>query len=246
MDISAGDIFTLVWSPTLQTIFFGCQNTSLQWLDFPANPIGPPPHLSLGRQHSHLRTPPRTPHKFFDSYPQYQRKPADLDASNPFIAATQNAADADKCFSSNFASNMHLDMSIPLDHVIDSAHYGYIYCMAVTPSSREGTDDVALSSSGETLLVTGSGDESVKVMPELIDSRRIFLANLILQVWKCTGSTVAHLCTFECGRGAVLSIATRGDLIFAGCQDGYVMIWDLETRTLIRTLIVQEVKLSHS
>lgn len=34
---------------------------------------------------------------------------------------------------------------------------------------------------------------------------------------------------------------TRGDTIYAGCQDGYVKVLDLETKTLVRTIIVQEV-----
>lgn len=33
----------------------------------------------------------------------------------------------------------------------------------------------------------------------------------------------------------------KGDTIFAGCQEGYVQVFDLETRTLVRTIIVQEV-----
>jgi di- and tripeptidase len=46
--------------------------------------------------------------------------------------------------------------------------------------------------------------------------------------------------TFQCNHGAVLSLAGRRETIYAGCQDGYVKVWDLETRTLVRTLIVQE------
>lgn len=49
-------------------------------------------------------------------------------------------------------------------NVIDSAHYGYIYCMALLPAGREGSDDpLPDSSSGQVRLVTGSGDESIKV-----------------------------------------------------------------------------------
>lgn len=33
----------------------------------------------------------------------------------------------------------------------------------------------------------------------------------------------------------------RGETIYAGCQDGYIKVLDLETRTLVRTIIVQEV-----
>ena len=52
--------------------------------------------------------------------------------------------------------------------------------------------------------------------------------------------------TFECCHGAVLSLVTRGDNVYAGCQDGYVKVWDLQARTLVRTIIVQEVRLSDS
>ena len=47
--------------------------------------------------------------------------------------------------------------------------------------------------------------------------------------------------TFECGDGAVLAVVVRGDTVYAGCQDGYVKVLDLETRTLVRTIIVNEV-----
>lgn len=47
--------------------------------------------------------------------------------------------------------------------------------------------------------------------------------------------------TFECGEGAVLAVVVRGDTVFAGCQDGYVKVLDLETKTVVRSLIVAEV-----
>jgi di- and tripeptidase len=40
----------------------------------------------------------------------------------------------------------------------------------------------------------------------------------------------------------VLSLVVRSETLYAGCQDGYVKIWDLETKTLVRTIIVQEVR----
>lgn len=48
--------------------------------------------------------------------------------------------------------------------------------------------------------------------------------------------------TFECEQGAVLAVVVRGDTIYAGCQDGYVKVWDLETKTLVRRIIVSEVR----
>jgi di- and tripeptidase len=60
-------------------------------------------------------------------------------------------------------------------------------------------------------------------------------------MWTCTTSGPVLVHTFECNHGAVLSLVVRGDTIFAGCQDGYVKVFDVETKTLVRTIIVQEV-----
>lgn len=65
----------------------------------------------------------------------------------------------------------------------------------------------------------------------------------IEQIWKCPpgGPKLEH--EFNFTHGAVLAIVPNGDTIFAGCQDGYVKVLDLETKTLIRTIIVEEVRL---
>jgi len=47
--------------------------------------------------------------------------------------------------------------------------------------------------------------------------------------------------SFDCQQGAVLSLVTSGETIYAGCQDGHVKVLDVETRTLVRSIIVQEV-----
>ncbi|EPQ54686.1 glutathione degradosome [Gloeophyllum trabeum ATCC 11539] len=220
LETDAGDIFCLVWSRTFQTIYFGCQNTSLQWYHFDAQ------HNIL-EQHqpsSGTSTPSsraRKAHKFFDSYPQYERRPADIFAMNGSLTpSTTFSSDGESCV--QLPAPVPLPravLHIPPENVVDSAHYGYVYCMALLPSNREGSDDPDLSNHGKTLLATGSGDESL---------------------WNCAAQGLTLLHTFECCHGAVLSLTVRGDTIFAGCQDGYVKIWDLETKTLVRTIIVQE------
>jgi len=42
--------------------------------------------------------------------------------------------------------------------------------------------------------------------------------------------------------GAVLAVVVRGETVYAGCQDGHLKVWDLETRTLVRVLITSEVR----
>lgn len=32
----------------------------------------------------------------------------------------------------------------------------------------------------------------------------------------------------------------KNETVYAGCQDGHVKVWDLETKTLVRSIIVQE------
>ncbi|KAJ7857773.1 hypothetical protein B0H13DRAFT_2077001 [Mycena leptocephala] len=193
-DTAAGDLFSLAWSPSLQTIYVGCQNTSLQWYDFnsehhPMNGtsalFGDTPGFASGAQ-------------IFDSYPQYERKPADIHANN-------NAPSRDISPHSDRGNvpPPRAYLNIPVENVIDSAHFGYIYCMALLQDGEAGI-----------------GDEFVKI-------------------WECSGMPT-ELHAFECNNGAIYSLVVKDETVYAGCQDGSVKVLDLETKTLVRTIIVQE------
>ncbi|KAI1793225.1 Zn-dependent exopeptidase [Ganoderma leucocontextum] len=244
LDTDSGDLFSLVWSPHLQTLYFGCQNTSLQWFSFPLTTpelLSTFPSLSLDVHSSSGTSTPssRKAHKFFDSYPQYTRRPADLNARNPTCASRaistsppstsslESRTPPDPCIQSDALQPPLSVFQVPPENVIYSAHYGYVYCMALLPSHRDGSDDVPFDTDqGRPLqLVTGSGDSTAKLwqLPE-----------------KSSKGVPQLLHTFDCGVGAVLSLVVRGDTVFAGCQDGLVKVWDLETRTLVRTLLVVE------
>ncbi|KAJ3751466.1 WD40-repeat-containing domain protein [Lentinula detonsa] len=188
----AGDLYSIAWCPTLQTIYIGCQNTSLQRYRF--TPV-------VSASDSGTTTPNgtvvRKAHKFFDSYPQFERRPADLNANNP---QTPNP----------YLSPEVPRLEVPSTNVIESEHFGYIYCMTVLDEREFGVT-----------LATGSGDETVKV-------------------WRCTtlGPSLVH--TFECNYGAVLALVAHGEMVYGGCQDGHIKIMDLETKTLVRSIIVQK------
>ncbi|KAJ7202821.1 hypothetical protein GGX14DRAFT_523684 [Mycena pura] len=213
LETGAGDLFSLAWAPSLQTIYVGCQNTSLQWYDFNSE------HHACGAQSagdtpasaSGTSTPrSRAPHKFFDSYPQYERRPADIYANNG--ASSRDISP----HSDRGAPPPRAYLSIPAENVVDSAHYGYIYCMVLL----EGGGD----SEREVRLVTGGGDEFVKI-------------------WECSVSgTPNELHAFECNSGAIYSLVVRDETIYAGCQDGSVKVLDLETKTPVRTVIAQEAR----
>lgn len=72
---------------------------------------------------------------------------------------------------------------------------------------------------------------------------RKFLLTLVTQLWACSSGVPELVHEFACDHGAVLALVAEGDTIYAGCQDGYVRVFDLETRTLVRTIIVQEARI---
>ncbi|RPD54678.1 Zn-dependent exopeptidase [Lentinus tigrinus ALCF2SS1-7] len=250
LEDDCGDLFSLAWNPYSNTLYFGCQDASVQWFSFSfAVPdlVLPRPPLSSDSLISSGRTTPtsRKAHKFFDSYPQYTRRPADLNARNPTCASclpsstslsttppsassTGSRTPPDSCIQPEALKAPIAVFQVPPENVIYSAHYGYVYCMALLPSSREGSDDSPFRRGhGHHLqLVTGSGDSTVKLW-QLPEDRSSDSAPQLLH-------------TFDCDAGAVLALVVRGDTVYAGCQDGLVKVWDLETRTLVRTLLVVE------
>ena len=179
LDTSSGDIFSLIFSPPLQTLYFGCQNTTLQWYDFskvalrcPAlrrtssvDPNVPEEHdldvdtelaMSLDRKKWH---------RFFDNTPRIGRPVGS--PTTPSMNATPSGAST--------PSGQPRVLQVSSQNIIHSAHFGYIYCMTLLPSplesivkhnSSEGQDK-----DESVLLLTGSGDETVKVCSTLFSKR---------------------------------------------------------------------------
>ncbi|KAF8516831.1 Zn-dependent exopeptidase [Hysterangium stoloniferum] len=219
LDTSAGDIFSLTFSPALQTLYFGCQNTSLQWYDFSKGT-----HTGLGLDRKKW-------HRFFDNTSRLGR-PVPL---SPSVTLTCNAsASGASTPSTTTGSCQPRVLQVSPQNIIHSAHYGYIYCMVLLPSPREAVTVVSHrrcpvpdppgdpgQTQTQTLLMTGSGDETVKV-------------------WKCTSDGPSLIQTFECNQGGVWSLVARDGTVYAGCQDGCVAVWDLETGSLVRLILAQE------
>jgi di- and tripeptidase len=161
LETGAGDLFSLAWSSLLQTVYVGCQNTSLQWFDFSNNLGVSSPDFYPCSATSTPGGQSRKAHKFFDSYPQFERRPADINAMNGVL--TPSTIDLDGCVQHASAPSPRGFLQVPASNVIDSAHYGYVYCMTLLPSTGEVSDDPSLPVDRPTQLVTGSGDETVKV-----------------------------------------------------------------------------------
>jgi di- and tripeptidase len=146
----SGDLFSLAWSPLLSTIYIGCQNTSLQWYNFRDS-------VPTQSQQSSGTSTPRPAHKFFNSYPRFQRRSPDLESSNGINKLVQGE-DGHIVFI--HPPTPRAEFNIPAQNVIDSAHFGYVYCMVLMPSTCQGATSAPQEA---VLLATGSGDETVKV-----------------------------------------------------------------------------------
>jgi di- and tripeptidase len=57
-------------------------------------------------------------------------------------------------------------------------------------------------------------------------------------MWLATKEGLTGKHTFSGCEGGVLSVVARNGTIYAGCQDGHIKIFDQDTKTLLRTLLV--------
>jgi len=104
------------------------------------------------------------------------------------------------------------DLEIDKDHIIQYAHYGYVYCMLLAKGLSDDADvETLISGGGEGTIklwsLGGDGDDGPK-KPVAVEN----------------------------GDDSVLALALDGTVLYAGRLEGAVDIWDLDTRQLIRTV----------
>ncbi|ORY35351.1 hypothetical protein BCR39DRAFT_508937 [Naematelia encephala] len=256
VDYTSGDIYSLAWdNRNGGTLYFGSQSASIEWVNF-ANPSHPEassgpsrvrkpslpqssasftlpvngdklspdgqasPSGSSTPAQPGQRTGRYRPHAFFDN------PPADVcSATNsPRCGSTSNLsrksyftdadlsrlADKDKDNKSPAAQSplqITSELEVMPEARVAFAHYGYVYALHVIPRPD-----------GSAWLVSGSGDCDIKI-------------------WSCVpGGGLRILRTFDNLSGAVLSFVVRDSLLYAGLQAGEIVVWDLETGALIRTI----------
>ena len=163
-----------------------------QWYDLSQKDIVPKPSL---KSHPSLRR-----HRFFDS-----RGPGGITATR------SNAAQPDD-------EDGQL-LEIRKSSIIQYAHFGYVYCMALVKSPSFSEENV------ET-LVTGGGDGAIKLWKV---QQRDGLVSL-------TQSGV-----FENGDESILTIALKDTLLYAGKLEGEIDVWDLDARQRIQTFKAADV-----
>lgn len=208
---NTGDIFTMAWCSSLHTLYLGCQDTSIQWISITPEKLQEPLH----------NVPDSRPHKFFDSM---SRAMAGTPGALPLAVRTAeqlirrtavhcNESDVPDANAENDASRTCAPkqmsvLAVNKTCVLSSAHFGYVYSLALVPTSNGP------------LLVSGAGDETIRLWTLYDDA--LFLLHT-LELPAPSGD-------------AILTLGAWENTLLAGKQGGAIDVWDIESRTLIRTL----------
>lgn len=121
-----GDIFCVAYASSIQTVYLGAQNTSIQWYDLREKESRPAP-----KQAAH---PDFRQDRFFDSFgPGGFKTPRLHEEDHPKHAVGGQVLELDKQYIRNFA------------------HYGYVNCMLVTTGSAVSSPsrEILISGGGD-------------------------------------------------------------------------------------------------
>ncbi|KAL9099398.1 MAG: hypothetical protein Q9163_005096 [Psora crenata] len=180
-----GDVFCVAYSSAMQSVYLGAQNTSIQWYDLSRKDLRPAPDPTA---HPSYRN-----HRFFDS-------------KGPTGVSTPRRPSANEY--RNFGGQ---ELEIDKDHIVQYAHYGYVYCMVLAKGLSHQHPG------GET-LISGGGDGCIKLW----------------SVDHLAEGAINQSATLQNGDESVHALAIDATLLYSGRLGGDVNVWDLDTRQLIR------------
>lgn len=124
---SFGDIFSVAYSPQHETVYYGAQNTSIQWVGLKDE------HCQVS--HESATHPDRRNHRFFDSRAVGGTStPRQTDERHDLIPRSEHVLET-----SRRASRMY-------------AHYGFVYCMLMARGVTQFADadeDILISGGGD-------------------------------------------------------------------------------------------------
>lgn len=233
-----GDIFSLRYLDSLQTLVFGCQNASLLYLDKVFDRL-------VADSSKSSSSIDRLPHlrydKFFDSLgPSGHTSHTHASSPSPLRKTEVSSTKLHRSISREGACNQILE--IPSENIINYAHNGFVYSickLCLICSSLLGKRTKFESShchkhdyeptqghkDGEEVsecIISGGGDGMSKVW--------------FLTKHKNGSVSMNFIATELDNEETVLTQATEFPFLYCGLSDGIIKIWDLSTKQLVSTL----------
>jgi di- and tripeptidase len=221
---SFGDIFSLAYSSQYETVYYGAQNTSIQWVN-----LNDPDRRVSNDSASH---PDRRNHRFFDSRAiGGTSTPRPTDERYDLIPRSYVVLETDKRANKMFA------------------HFGYVYCMLITNGATAYTnpeDDILISGGGdgtikawklggkeigpdgyetglEEIMVLGE-DDANSVMSITVDGSFLYSGKLdgVIELWDL--DTKQKLRVIKAHDGDVMSIRMGWGYLWSAARSGTVCV----------------------
>ncbi|KAK9471363.1 uncharacterized protein V1510DRAFT_368013 [Dipodascopsis tothii] len=211
-----GDIFTISYSTSLETVFFGTQNASIHWCNLPT--------IDNHASHDRSGLPSNRFSKFFDS-----KGPGGKTSLRQLSPVAEV----------RIPNSL---IEIPSRNVIQYAHNGYIYCMQTLVTSNG--DEYLFTGSGDGMvnlwsMRTSPSSTSTLTKIHSLENGHSVLCMTICDTFLYVGQTggdvsiwdldtLQMIKTVSCHSGDVLSISAFEKAIFTGCAGGNIKTWTRE------------------
>jgi di- and tripeptidase len=217
-----GDVFSVAYSTTFQTAYFGAQNTSIQWCSLKDSSSRPTPNEE--------RHPDRRNHRFFDSV-------AAGATSTPRLASAGRAASMPTS-----GDILEVDKA----HMKHYAHFGYVYCMLlVRGASRlvELEDDMLISGGGDGTIklwkLSANPDDGIKELASLgeddaesvlsltVDGSFLYSGKLegVIELWDL--DTKQKLRVIKAQKGDVMTMQMGWGFLWSAGATGHARVYPL-------------------
>ena len=211
-----GDVFSVVYSAQLETVYLGAQNTSIQWATLKDCAARPTPNPE--------RHPDRRNHRFFDSVQAGA-------TSIPRPPTTRTGINEGKI------------LEIDKAHMMHYAHYGYVYCMLlVRGASRlvDADEDMLISGGGDGTIklwklfqnqnqgikeVACLGvDDAESVLSLAVDGSFLYSSKLdgVIELWDL--DTEQKVRVIKAHRGDVMTLHMGWGYLWSGGATGFARV----------------------
>lgn len=212
-----GDVFSVAYSPQLQTVYIGAQNTSIQWVSLRDSAARPTPNPE--------RHPDRRNHRFFDSV---QHGGTSTPRPRPVARAVADQGEM---------------LEINKAHMKQYAHFGYVYCMLMVRGicrQVDADEDMLISGGGDGTIklwkLCQDQDEGIREIEKLgeddaesvlslaVDGSFLYSSKLegVIELWDL--DTKQKLRVIRTNRGDVMTLQMGWGYLWSGGSTGHARV----------------------